>query len=304
MSDFSSPSIENIVAATTSSNLNGFILEVFLCGLYCVVFAHAAWRLFHQRKWILVAFLTIQWMISIVVLALDWFATNLAYLRRGDTAFDTAQTLYYLGFYAGKVPVVEWAFVTIQILLCNGFLIWRCHVQSGKNIVLTIILSLVFVASIVLGFITAFPTKKMKDDTYGTLPASIYLAFVASSAGITLVMSSLLVRWTVRGKRLSVKSFLLALVDGAVPFSEVMIFLAFLAVVSLPSIYNSGHIRKLLVDEVTVYLQLPLPQLAGLTTAIISLREARKGLSSQDISEPAYSQMTFTRTILVPKGQE
>lgn len=32
MSDFSSPSIENIVAATTSSNLNGFILEAFLCG--------------------------------------------------------------------------------------------------------------------------------------------------------------------------------------------------------------------------------------------------------------------------------
>lgn len=87
-------------------------------------------RLFHQRKWILVAFLTIQWMISIVVLALDWFATNLAYLRRGDTAFDTAQTLYYLGFYAGKVPVVEWAFVTIQILLCNGFLV-ILHITSN-----------------------------------------------------------------------------------------------------------------------------------------------------------------------------
>lgn len=116
--------------------------------------------------------------------------------------------------------------------------------------------------NIVLGFITAFPTKKMKDDTYGTLPASIYLAFVASSAGITLVMSSLLVRWTLRGKRPSFKIFLLALVDGAVPFSEVMTFLAFLAVVGLPSIYNSGHIRKLLVYEVNVYLQLPLPQLA------------------------------------------
>lgn len=102
----------------------------------------------------------------------------------------------------------------------------------------------------------------MKDDTYGTLPASIYLAFFASSAAITLIMSSLLVRWTVRGKRLSFKSFFLALVDGAVPFSEVMTFLAFLAVVSLPSIYDSGHIRKLLVDEVTAYLQYPLPPLA------------------------------------------
>lgn len=62
-------------------------------------------------------------MVSIVVLALDWFAINVAYLRRGNTAFDTAQTLDYLGFYAGKVPVVDKTFSMISILLCNGFLV-------------------------------------------------------------------------------------------------------------------------------------------------------------------------------------
>jgi len=184
--------------AEISAALNSAMLFIFLTGIYTVVYFGTLY-IYQRRKapqrLIIIAVITLLFILGICNLALEWYATTWIFVKNGST-----QESVFIQMYDSPEWIVLVAAVTSfgMTLLADALIIWRCFHIWGHSFRIILLPSFLFVAEFALALATiilvAIEVTEVQTERQVQISNSISVASSFVSAGTSLLSTYLIVR--------------------------------------------------------------------------------------------------------------
>ncbi|KAF9021344.1 hypothetical protein BDZ89DRAFT_1163821 [Hymenopellis radicata] len=139
------------------NNLNSDVLELFCHGVYTCVYVYSIFELGSsftasdkstiKRRGFHAILITVMWSLATVIFGVRWYYITSTYVDHGDSresAFD-----FSASDFSSAVSIVSRVSLSINVMIADCILLWRCWVIYGGYWVITILPSLCLVAELV-----------------------------------------------------------------------------------------------------------------------------------------------------------